>query len=330
MTDKNVYILVGDRFSCISKKKHILNDLSKNGTKWITQDVTKNKKEEICNIINSCPIIGPNCIALIHEGFPSDSKSIFDILSKIQKDLAFFIIFDSIGKGNKIPKDFEENIIKIESVLDQNGYIDYKKINLVKKQIMNDIKWEGAENIFDYIFSSCGYDTGNTISEIEKIRIFLGRNNINSIDEISKILFKTKINTVDDFLTYIFEKDIIGCLEIYNNKDLMESIEKNAYGFFFSIADKIRIISSCFLEIEKGETQNREIFKTVSEILTVDKKYNEYYIGMVFNKFSKYKNKIELNRLFHLEKSAIKSLEDITYSKLNNRYIFNRFITEVF
>lgn len=327
MSGKHVYWFAGDRFSCVNRKKQTLNTLFEDGNEWAVHDVTKMKPNKIYSLINSCPLFGATHIAFVCDGALPEAKRAVEILLRLPDDRAFILLDPKIDKRSITYKKLKDKMEFFDSAVSKEGYVDSDKIELVGEDVKKMSAWEGDDDIFDYIFESCGYDIGRAVSEIEKIRVYINKKEINDINKVEEILCKSNIPDIDDLIRSMLQSDVGKSFDILNK--IMNSVEVDNYAFkfFTGMIDRLMIIAYACLAFETGAKSNKEASKTVANRMEVgNKKINQYYI---LNRVNNYEGIIvssDSERALKIVDYARMGIDDLSYGRGKPAFLMKRFV----
>jgi len=328
MTGKNVHWFAGDRFACVNRKIQTLKNLSKE-EEWAIHDVTKMKTDKICSLINSCPLFGAMNIALVCDGVLKDPQKICDILLRLPDDRAFILLDPKVDKRSIVYKKLKSKI-EVFDLITKEGHLDEDGKELAKKTIKEITGWLGKIEIFDYIFEACGYDVGITVSEIEKIRIYIGSEVINEISEVEKVLCRSNLPDIDDLIRSVFNSNVGMAFGILSQ--LINSVKSGNYAFefFTGMINRLIIIAYSCLVFEEGIETNKEASEIISKRLEMGgKKVNSYYILNRINAYEDIISSTDSKKVFKSISRARSGIDDLAYGRGNPDFLMKKFVYSI-
>lgn len=229
MSNKNFYWFAGDRYLSLFTKKRLLESLSKDGKKWDKQDVSGMKTDKIYSIIRNIPLFGSENIAYIYDGNIKDQKNMCNLFSRLPDNRAFILITEKVDKKSELYSKMKNRLKHFISGVRRNK-------DTIKRIATF---WNGSDDLFDYVFEQCKYDTGKTMSELEKISIYCAGKSPTTIDDISNVFCGTWTPGIDDVFNSILKGELNESLCLLNSLIEKEGSKPYAFKFFYAIIEKI-------------------------------------------------------------------------------------------
>jgi DNA polymerase III delta subunit len=332
---KNLFWLCGDRYQCQHRKKEIIEKIRESGEVEI-KDITNLDANSIYGDINGDPLFGMSRCIFVHDGLISSPvvKKLSGLFENMPKD-RFLIILDappdsvaySPDKRNVIYKRFSGNIEVFEAAFQKTGFINRKIMLEIEKKTKDMIKWEGSDNVFSFIFKKSGYDIGITIQEIEKIRIYLGRDEIKGTNDLKDIFSASSIAETDDILEDIIKGDIKNALIksylITKNSDIKDLFMQ----ITGTIIENLTFMGFCCLAIESGKYTPNDIGEYVSNIWVKNgKKMDSRVLTARYYVFREKMKKITSKQIFDAITSSYESIKSFTLGIGPPTYLLRQFI----
>ena len=229
MSNKNFYWFSGDRYLSLFGKKRLLEKLSKDGEKWDIQNVSELNADKIYSVMLNIPLFGAANIAYVHDGNLPDADRMCSFLQRLQNNRAFILITDKVNKNSKLYKNMKNRLKFFDNDIEKNK-------NILKKIATF---WNGSDEVFDFVYKNCRYDTGETMSELEKISIYFNGQKVSEISDIKRVFYGSLTPHINDIFDNIQKGRCLESLTLLNLLLEKEAAKTYAFTFFYTMIEKI-------------------------------------------------------------------------------------------
>jgi len=332
---KNLFWLCGDRYQCQYRKKEIIDNIRDKGDVEV-KDITGFDANAIYGEINGDPLFGMTRCVFVYDGLIESPivKKLSGLFENMPED-RFLIILDappdavahSPDRRNIIYKRFSGNLELFESAFQKTGFINRNVISDIEKKAKDIVKWKGSDEVFNFIFKKSGYDLGITIQEIEKIRIYHGRDEIKGTKDLKDIFCASSIAETDDILDAIIKGDIKNALI----KSYLITKDADINDLFMQITgtiiENLTFMGFCCLAIEVGKYTPNDIGEYVSNIWVKNgKKMDARVLTARYFVYREKMKKLTSKQIFDAITSSYESVKSFTLSTSSSTYLLRQFI----
>lgn len=325
---KRFFWLAGESFFVSARKQEIIDSFKSKDNYLIKILPEMSSVDELISTIIHRDIFNQEkTIFIYREKLPDFKKVEYSILKKIPKNFVFILITDKIDKRQAVFKQLKSDLEFFESAQTTYGF-DKKILTFNKNKLKKIVNWKGNNLIFDQLLELCQYDCGIFFQELQKMRIYLGKDNIDSISEIKDIISGYESNELNKLVNCINNKNLKMSLELINkNLEIIKDDESMLY--FYAILENFYFMMTCRMALDSSIRDPNKIGDFVSENLK--KNNGEKYMSQIATKRYFILNKSIEKRSLEEYLSAIKfikiSIEDKLIGKYSDRYILNRLVS---
>jgi hypothetical protein len=329
----NLYWLAGDRYVCIRRKKDLLTSLNSQ-KEYDIIEFTSTNADEFASMLNRRAIFGNQKKILVHDGSVPEPSKTSGIIKKLSSDKILIVIegnpestspFSKIDKRTQMYKTFSSNIEEFDSVIQDNGYPDKKKIPKAIEIIRFLSPIVVSDDVIKILLEKMDYNIGRTCNEIEKLSIYV--DSIKDFNKISHLVSEKTDPAIDKLLEKINNKDFknaiidLNYIIEYFNFDLL------FVPFFINFIDAYTFMMHCKLANMSNVFTAHDIGLFVSEHwIKNGKNVDAYSSEKRYFVFKNYIDKLDIDYIIHALKCAEKSIEENITKIGPPRYIANLFL----
>lgn len=326
MPKLNFFWLSGDRFLCVERKKHIIQEL-KLKSSWNVKNIEEMESaDDFCQTLRCSSLFDQSKEIYVYVGDIPEPKKTIKQIESVCADKYFILITDKYDKRSVLYKAFGDYIEDYEIVV-ENGIPNSKikdKFTKILKQLS---EWTGSDDIFDLVYAHCNYDYGQTVNELKKIILF---SKTVKQDQVKDLLCDKELPEIGELTEALKKLDKKNALKIIYEMLELENIDDFFMLVSSAVLELYTFLSYCAMAKDAGNQSQQDIANYIAQCYsksglpqTPERIYNRLYF------FTDCVKNLQSQKIYTSLKVIENSIRDCLLKKFPLHFILPNMINQI-